>query len=42
MDVNYLPIMQDITVIILTLNEEIHIERCITKLGNLAKKIYVS
>lgn len=33
--------MQDITVIILTLNEEIHIERCITKLGNLAKKIYV-
>ena len=41
MDVNYLPIMQDITVIILTLNEEIHIERCITKLGNLAKKIYV-
>lgn len=33
--------MQDITVIILTLNEEIHIERCISRLGDVARKIYV-
>lgn len=33
--------MQDITVIILTFNEEIHIERCITNVLPLAKDIYV-
>ena len=33
--------MLDLTVIILTLNEEIHIKRCLDRIMPIAKKVYI-